>query len=72
MDLIAERSRRGWSQAELARRSGLNAATVGLIERGRFVPYPSQLVKLGQALGLPETEVNGLLRASGRNEDRLT
>ena len=50
--LRVERERRGWSRAELARRARLNAVTVGLIEAGRLVPYPSQLRKLAGALGL--------------------
>ena len=37
-------------RAELARRSGLNAATVGQIELRRLQPYPSQLAKLAAAL----------------------
>jgi transcriptional regulator with XRE-family HTH domain len=46
------RESRGWSRAELARRSGLNASTVGAIEAGRLVPYPGQLAKLADALGV--------------------
>ena len=51
LDVRAERERRGWSQAELARQSGLNANTIGMIERGRLVPYPSQVEKIELALG---------------------
>ena len=50
MVLTSEREHRGWSRAELARRSGMNAATVGQIELGRLQPYPSQLAKLAAAL----------------------
>ena len=46
------RERRGWSRAELARRSGLNASTVSCIENGRLKPYPRQLAKLADAFGV--------------------
>ena len=39
----------------------MNAATVGLIESGRFDPYLSQLKKLARALGWPESEASELL-----------
>jgi transcriptional regulator with XRE-family HTH domain len=68
MNLYAERSRRGWSQAELARRAGMNASTVGLIESGRLLPYESQLLKLGRALGIPDAEVQTLLNPNGSGE----
>ena len=61
MRLSEERVLRGWSRAELARRAGINASTVGLIESGRLRPYPSQLVKLAIALGIPEPEAHRLL-----------
>ena len=66
MKMTAERERRGWSQAELARRAGLNATTVSLIESGRFIPYDKQLAKLGRALGVPEDEVPTLLERDSR------
>ncbi len=53
MRLIEERKRRGWSQAELARRAHLNAATLSQIESGRLTPYGSQVQKIADALGLP-------------------
>jgi transcriptional regulator with XRE-family HTH domain len=61
------RHARGWTRAELARRSGLNASTVGLIEAGRLVPYPSQLTKLAKALGVPRLEA-GRLPEGAANE----
>ena len=57
------REAKGWTKAELARRAGLNASTVGWIESGRFTPYPSQVRKLAEALELSEKQRNGLLRA---------
>lgn len=49
-----ERVARGWSRAELARQANMNAATVGLIEAGRLMPYPGQVAKLTAALGLED------------------
>lgn len=46
------RESREWSRAELARRANMNQNTVGLIERGRLLPYDSQLQKLATALGV--------------------
>ena len=60
MRLTHERLRRGWSQAELARRSGMNATTISLIESGRFRPYPAQVGKLARALGLPPEKAGQL------------
>ena len=53
LTLQVKREERGWSRAELARRAGLNAATVGAIESGRLSPYESQLVKLARAFAMP-------------------
>ena len=64
MRLTQERVRHGWSRAELARRSGLNPTTVGLIESGRFQPYPTQLAKLARALGVEESRAYLLLENS--------
>jgi transcriptional regulator with XRE-family HTH domain len=61
MRLSEERVLRGWSRAELARRAGINASTVGLIESGRLRPYVSQLVKLANALGVSQAEAHRLL-----------
>ena len=49
--LQQERQARGWSIAELARRTGLNASTLGIVEKGRFKPYPAQLRKMAAAFG---------------------
>lgn len=57
--LTSAREQKGWSQAELARRSGLHPSTISLLESGRLVPYPGQLTKLALALGVPETALRG-------------
>lgn len=49
--LEKERVDRGWSKAELARRARMNPSTVGLVEAGRLVPYPTQIGRLARALG---------------------
>jgi transcriptional regulator with XRE-family HTH domain len=58
--LRALREAQGWTRAELARRAGMNAATVGAIEAGRLAAYPSQLRKLAAALGVPSDEAASL------------
>jgi len=40
----------GLSQAELARRAGLNSCTISQAESGRFVPYPVQIARLAKVL----------------------
>ena len=55
------REARGWSRAQLARVSHMNATTVGQIESGRWTPYDSQLCKLARALNVPESEAYRLL-----------
>ena len=50
------REANGWSRAELARRSKMNAATISLIESGRLRPYPGQVEKLAKALKLTRAE----------------
>ena len=70
MRLSEERALRGWSRAELARRAGFNASTVGLIESGRLHPYVSQLKKLANALGVSQTEAHHLLEGTPAPECR--
>ncbi len=59
--LTEARERRHWSRAELARRARMSSADVGKIERGRLVPYSSQLKKLARALRLPPSAARQLL-----------
>ena len=69
--LKEKRQRRGWTQAELARRADLNAGTVSLIESRRFRPYESQLAKLARALGVAETEAESLLSDDDRGGEHF-
>lgn len=46
------RTRKGWSQAELARRAGLNQSVVNRAERGAAAITLTTLEKLAKALGV--------------------
>lgn len=50
--LEAWRQSRGWSQATLARASGVSRAAVSAIETGRLVPSTAAALKLARALGV--------------------
>src|SRR5262245_63914136 len=50
-DVRASRIRLGWSQEELARRSGLSRAGISAIETGRLVPSAAAALALAAALG---------------------
>ena len=41
----------GLSRAEASRRAGMNASTWGLVETGRFIPYPGQLTRMQEVVG---------------------
>jgi ribosome-binding protein aMBF1 (putative translation factor) len=49
-DLVTDRIRRGWTQTELARRSGVRLETISRIESGKHVPRQETLLKLERAL----------------------
>ncbi len=46
------RRRKGWSQKDLSRASGVGSDTISGIESGRHEPRPSTLRKLATALGV--------------------
>ncbi len=55
-NLRAVRAYRDMGQDELAERSGVDQASISLLERGRRRPRPSTVRKLAAALGVePET-----------------
>jgi molybdate-binding protein/transcriptional regulator with XRE-family HTH domain len=60
-EVRAQRDRRGWSQQELARRSGLSRAGISAIETGRLVPSTGAALALAEALGC---KVEDLFRLS--------
>lgn len=51
-----ERERRGWSQAELARRAGLSQPAIALLERSTRQPRPETVEGVARAFGLPSAE----------------
>jgi molybdate-binding protein/transcriptional regulator with XRE-family HTH domain len=61
-DVRTCRSRLGWSQDELARRSGLSRAGISAIETGRLVPSTAAALALAGALGCT---VESLFRLPG-------
>ena len=62
-DVKAYRTRRGWSQDELARCAGLSRAGISAIETGRLVPSTAAALALAPALGCT---VEALFRPEGR------
>ncbi|KQY59831.1 hypothetical protein ASD11_09910 [Aeromicrobium sp. Root495] len=65
--ILAERTGRGWSQAELARQAGVTRQLVGAIEAGRHAPGVTAALALARAL---ETSVEQLFGAAGGQESR--
>ena len=49
-DIVRDRERAGWSQAELARRAGIRVETLNRIETGKHTPSVSTVQKLDAAL----------------------
>ncbi len=61
-EVRASRIRLGWSQEELASRSGVSRAGISAIETGRLVPSTAAALALAAALG---TTVEALFRLPG-------
>lgn len=51
--LTVERQKRGWSQAELGRRTGIDAASISRLEAGKLYAYAGWRQRLGQVLKMP-------------------
>lgn len=49
-DIVQDRQRLGWSQAELARRAGIRAETLNRLEAGKHTPSIATMQKLDAAL----------------------
>jgi len=62
-DVRAFRARLGWSQEELARRTGLSRAGISAIEMGRLVPSTAAALALAAALGCTVESLFRLPRA---------
>ena len=52
-----ERTMRGWSQRDLAKRAKVTAETISTVETGQHDPRPSTLRKLADALGVEGREL---------------
>lgn len=78
LELKQARVARGWTQAELGRRTGLPQAHISGIERGKIVPRFDTLLDLVRVLGrdllmVPRElvpAVQALIRDSRRKEDK--
>ncbi len=71
--LRALRYTAGLSQHELANRSGLNAKTIGNLERGQARwPHPGSVLRLADALGLDSPEREEFIAAPGRRLSRAS
>ena len=55
--LEAERRRRGWSQAEVARRTGLHPSTICHLEAGDIRPWPQYKVRLAALFDVPPEQL---------------
>jgi|GEM_PF-4848864 len=61
-DLIhGERTKRGWSQAELARRAGVSASAVNRLEAGTRLGHADTVARVAGALGINPSTVQALL-----------
>lgn len=56
---------RGWSQQELATRSGLSRPAISAIEIGRIVPAVTAALRLAGVFGCPVEELFGIPRSTG-------
>lgn len=54
--LTEVRKERGWSQARLSYVAEVPASVISWIENSRYVPYPVQLSRLAQALGVADAQ----------------
>jgi putative transcriptional regulator len=50
--LKEERARLGWTQADLAARTGVTRKTINTVENGVFTPSTTLALKLAAALGV--------------------
>ncbi len=58
--LKVERAKKGWTQDDLARESGVAANTIARYESGRNMPSLDVAVKMARALGCSVDELAGL------------
>ena len=60
------REQRGWTQTELANRSGEKLAHINRVEAGKYVPSLETAVKMADAF---EVSIDDLVNGSGKNEE---
>lgn len=65
------RLKKGWSKAELARRSRMHISDMTRIEQGMLKPYPVQLTRLAGALGFAGP-ADKLLEGANSDKARAT
>jgi transcriptional regulator with XRE-family HTH domain len=53
------RTKKGWSQLELANRAGVDRKTVNRVENGRYAPSVETLLLVGDALGVSMNNLIG-------------
>ncbi len=59
MRIKAARTKRGWSQEELAAKAGVSRGYLARLETGRHEPTLTMLAKLAKALRVKMTELLG-------------
>lgn len=59
------RTIRGWSQGQLAKRSGLDPSSISRLEAGTRAPERETVLRLADALALPIPDRDRLLAAAG-------
>ncbi len=63
--LVLERNRRNMNGAQLARAARLDQSLLYRIQSGHAKPYPGELARIAEALGVPEGEADKLLEDIG-------
>jgi ribosome-binding protein aMBF1 (putative translation factor) len=64
-DIVSDRERVGWTQAELARRAGIRVETLNRIETGKHTPSVASIEKIDAAL---QTAGRKSKRPAGRSK----
>lgn len=57
--LTLERHRRGWSQAEVSRRTGIHPSTLSHLESGEVKSWPAYREKLASLFGVSAEDLFG-------------
>lgn len=63
------RSVRGWSKADLAKRSAFDPSTITRLEQGSRAPERETVAQMADAMALPMTDRDRLLAAAGYRSD---